>query len=1176
MAVRFLVGRAGSGKTATCLRAATTGHEGDAFTLRRLLLVPEQASLQMEQALVQRCPRSAYSAIRVLSFSTLAALVMEETGYSGLVLSGAARRMALRHLSLNDEPLRRAFGAAAESSGFVRALDELLARLIRAGVSPQSLENLRHELPASADAELAAIGGVYERYMSWLGAGRIDAAAQLQVLRERISQLSWLSQADVWVDGFASFSGLELEALGELASHARSMTITLLLDPRSAAFHNPTLPPDPEELFAETLRTYQKLRRIFAGRGVMMEPPVELTPGCPPRFTAAPGMAALEAAWCSASPQPCTASAGACADSLRLIRAADVHDQIVAAAKYIRQRVADAGGAASFGDFALIARDVGAVADTVRSVFTEYQVPHFIDQRRPLAAHPLARALRFALDAALSDYSTEAMVQLLRTEMTPLSRADSEFLETMILTYEVRGRSCWARPAPWAFVDDAQSRRGNADLAQHPSSGHAPSFHDGRFELYGAIGALHAPETVADKPAASVWAKYLFDCLHGLRVRERLAEWARADEHAGQHESAETHRAAWQSVCEILQDIHDVLGEAPLALRDVAELVNDGLRSRTLGLAPPTLNQVLVSSIERSRHPDIREAWLLGWNDGVFPRPPTEAGILRADARRVLAEADVDVEREPLQQLRAERLLAYIALTRSSQCVTVSWAETGPEGEKSAPSRFVADLQHMFPGLSPQQADPAAIVSVKDAARSILNAAAPALGSACVLQQPALPSGSAERAEPVSAAAPGASAALRVLLENHAIFGAQVRKMLRGLSFPFHPQPVGNYRRPREGPPEIIWAPSPTEVETYIQCPYQHFLKYGLRLKPERGKPQPVESDLGSIAHRVLAHVGAAAIAADYKWNDEEWERALDDAIGAELASLSADLPQRRPRLAYLQRAMRGFLLERVRAIAASLAYGHARPRALEWQIGDRQSPTIVLELHDKQRVALYGKIDRIDVAPGAPRPLLILRDYKSTTTLLKSAQVLTSTRLQVWLYAIALAADSKAFDGGEPAAVLFDRLFPDYRCTDNTYFVDADAEDQALFPWRAEGAMTPEAARALDAKVEPNEWSLVAMLRRKKGDGEYDRTKSHVISREDFQARLEQARNTLRRAARGIAVGDISIAPLLDERTRACHTCKFRSICRFEPAEFKTRIAEECLPKLDDDPEPGEDDACD
>ena len=134
MAVRFIIGRAGSGKTHHCLDAIRERLLQDAVDGPRLiLLVPEQAALQMERA-VQAPSGDAQPAMalagahraEILSFRRLAFRVLEQAG--GPVrqaLTEPACAMVLRHLVAQcGRQLRyyRSGRASHISGGFVECM----------------------------------------------------------------------------------------------------------------------------------------------------------------------------------------------------------------------------------------------------------------------------------------------------------------------------------------------------------------------------------------------------------------------------------------------------------------------------------------------------------------------------------------------------------------------------------------------------------------------------------------------------------------------------------------------------------------------------------------------------------------------------------------------------------------------------------------------------------------------------------------------------------------------------------------------------------------------------------------------------------------------------------------------------------------------------------------------
>ena len=106
MTVRFILGRAGTGKTHHCLeaiRAQLAEEPAEGHSL--VLLVPEQASLQMERAILAAPGPTASHRAEVVSFRRMAHRVLAEVGDSGSppkrALTDLGRAMALEHVLTN-------------------------------------------------------------------------------------------------------------------------------------------------------------------------------------------------------------------------------------------------------------------------------------------------------------------------------------------------------------------------------------------------------------------------------------------------------------------------------------------------------------------------------------------------------------------------------------------------------------------------------------------------------------------------------------------------------------------------------------------------------------------------------------------------------------------------------------------------------------------------------------------------------------------------------------------------------------------------------------------------------------------------------------------------------------------------------------------------------------------
>ncbi len=1137
MAVTFVFGRAGTGKTHGCLASIAARLEDPRDAERLLLIVPEQATLQMERALLRQTPRRAFWRAEVLSFSRLAARVFDQVGRPPDLISSAARRMGLRHVLAHHAGAEAAFGKSRLSPGFLDQLSSLIQELLRENADPATLRTAAASLddPRSARRSVA-LADLFEAYLDWLGPRRADPAQQLAMLREVLQRSAWLSECCVWVDGFAGFTGQELETLVTLARQARHLTITLLLDPNDVpARADPGAAP---RLFSRTEQTHHRLARRLADEGVSLNPPVRISSASVPRFRQAAGLTALEARLASVTGSIGTARPDA--NEIAVVACPTHREELCQAARWIRATMADASAAGQplrFRDFALIARDLTPFAELVREVFDEYELPHFLDQRRGLAAHALCRFLDGLFETLRADFPFRAVAHLLRSELLPIRRIDAEEIEQHLRETELGGRARWrelARRHPAAGSPDMLARLGR--FARRLLHGLRPMLR------------LMRQEPPADGQA---WAVALLETLKRLRVPDRLHGWSAQCAAEKDYEAAELHRQAWASLCGVLEDLHSALAGTALGLADVADLVVESLRSESVGLTPPTLDQVLVGSIERSRHPEIRHAWIFGFNEGQFPRPPMDDGLLPARERRALAQRGLPGLGPRADDVFAERLLTYIALTRASQSVRISYASIGPDGDEQIPSTLLGWLRRAVPNLPEQAADGGAPpVTLAELARARLaGTSTRAEATADALR---LVRRRAERLIDIVATDSAAAERLAWLLRGERYCNKAVSLPASGAA--------------GESPPPRALTVS--ELETAIACPFQHFMRYHLRLRLPRS-PQDLRAELGEWAHRMLASVSRPALptgAAQVELPIETWLAALDAAVGELEPELAAEPGWSGSRREALFRQLTVRLRDTLRANLIRMRRGTFRPIAVEQAFGRERAengwPAWRLELPDGRHVLIRGQIDRLDEADTDQGRVLLILDYKSNAYALSGA-ALTGQRLQLWAYALAVA--ERFTDQARLAGWLLVPIYPNAEKLIAGEDAADDRDAAALIPWRARGCFAAEFAPLLDTRLGCFQ-SPVAAMRLKNDGGFHAGQSGDVATATEFHARLRQVRATLQLAVRQVLDGDVSVAPLFENRALACRRCDFRPVCRFESIFNAPRIAEQVLPSVEPD----------
>lgn len=1101
MSAVFVLGRAGAGKTHHCLDAITQALAAPAAeTPRRLiLLAPEQATFQLERALVERSPRGGFCEAEVLSFSRLAQRVLAEDRAAPELLNHRAADLLLRAVGMRNPTRLKAFGGAIRTQGFYAQLGQTVRALLREGTSPQEIAGAsRNVEDAALAARLAALAQIYAEFVSAVGDRRCVGDEMLARLRARLANWPPLRAARVWVDGFAGFTGQELETLVALGAGAAELTITLLMDPKAAVVRNPLAQPTELGLFSKTEQTYARLYRRFQDEGVQVGAPVLLQTAEAPRFEQREELLALEASLAGA---PRRAAAGQRTDSatsvVRIVRCESPRDELRAAAQDIRRAVV--AGKAHYRDFAVIARSLDRYAFDAVEVFRDHEIPYFIDRRRSIAAHSLVRASAAVSDIVRRDYPIEPVSALLRSELVPIERDARELLENFALRRGVSGRAAW-----W------NARFGLAD-------GSFPTVVEQAREAL-AHGLEPLDELVGnERVAARDWARALAEAATRLDWARAVSRWADAAEREEDWETAGVHHGAWENWCTVLEEIHDVLGDELLSVHEFAALLVGALREETVGLTPPRLDQVLLTAIDRSRHPELPNAIVVGMNEGVFPAPVGADVLFSGRERGRLSQLGLNALRPAEEDAFVEPLLFYIAATRPAESLMLTYAEVGAEGAALAPSRFVKWVRAALPTVAEASfAELAQPVCLAEAGLAYLGAAKTRATAADFWPR--------WRALDINMCAGAAD--------------RRWRRLLRGLAYQPQAHDVRSHvRRGADG----AWEASASELVDFVACPYRHFAKYGLALEGERG-PRAEAVDLGSRAHEILAATFGGSAADEFdKLTDEDWLKRLAAAEAAVDERAERELPAPRQQASRL--ALGRFLRELVSVHVTRYRAGRTRPFVVEQVFGEPGGwPAMVAHAEDGVAARLHGKIDRVDVCEHDGAKTLFVYDYKSSGAR-SIAPWLSGETLQLASYAAAAEAWLRTQLDDEASRVGGMWLAPLFPKEDNRN--DVDELDRLHKMYLPRGKFARSAAEMLDQGLGAGQQSRVVNLGRNK-DGAFS-ARGDVVADPDLAAISETARAMLASAAAEVRRGKISVAPLLENKTLACKHCPYKAVCRFE-----------------------------
>ncbi|MHB1651910.1 MAG: helicase-exonuclease AddAB subunit AddB [Desulfitobacteriaceae bacterium] len=1145
MTLRFVLGRAGSGKSILCLEEIRSGLREDPQGTPLILLVPEQSTYQKELALAATPALGGILRAEVLSFRRLGWRVLSETGGGrGVVMGELGKRMLLSRILLLKRAELKFLANSALRPGMVDLLVRIIGEFKTYRLTPEELhEVVSTGLSRKLEEKLTDLAFLYSEFQAALGEGLRDPDDELSLLAEKIPSSPTIGVAKVWVDGFKGFTPQELHVLEEILAICPEVTITLPLDPEllyRAAQNRQVIQPGEERYFT-AWQTYQVLQRLALVRGVPVVEPVLLAKAM--RFTN-PWLRHLEEHFFTypapAFPKELDDTGVSVEEVIKpgvhWVAAVNRRAEVDGVARELRRLAREEGF--RWQEMAILSRDLSIYAQLILDAFKAHEVPVFLDYKRAVMHHPLLEFLLSVMEIVQSNWAFEPVFRCLKTDFFPLGRDEVDRLENYCLAHGIQGQA-WLKKEDWTFVrrwtlqenetlGETEIQR-EINLARRTVTEILTPF----VEKLTSVQAL---------PVRFVTGE-LFDLLEKIDIPGQLVRWATMAEADGKLDDARLQKQVWDGVINVMDEMVAGLGEECLGLEDFFLVFSSGLENLQLGLIPPALDQVLAGSLERSRNPEVRVLFLLGANDGILPARLLGNGVLDMLEREELEKKGLALAPIGSAQLGDEQFFIYTALSRATERLYVCYSLTDPDGKGMAPSSVVRRLKSLFPLLKEE--------FWGNNVDSLQQVSHPGP----LLQAYALHMGGVGQGQELS---PLWGAIRQWLVRDplrapyvSLLEGASVVAVEGNLSKPLARRLYG--RRLRV---------SVSRLEQFNRCPFAHFTRYGLRLQ-ERSKYTLDSPDMGQFFHRLLHDFAVTLHDNGLDWGrlskQESWQ-ILSDLTDRVAPELQHEILLSNARYRYLTHKLKRTVHNAVKVLAEHARRGKFIPISLEIKFGDQGLPSIVLPLSEGDTLALVGQIDRVDAVYLEGEVFLRIFDYKSHPLTLSLDKVYYGLSLQLLTYldvalqgaevllrnsADVLGVSPNILPGVQPAGFLY---FPviEPQLESASVLTPEELEERRLKAVKVDGYLlaSDKVLEAMDRDLALGQSNLLNLRLTKE---KKFRQGAKVLSVDQFGLLRTHLRQVLLETGERIMGGEISVKPFKMGKVSGCEYCVYKPVCHFE-----------------------------
>ena len=521
----------------------------------------------------------------------------------------------------------------------------------------------------------------------------------------------------------------------------------------------------------------------------------------------------------------------------QILNAFGLHDEVGTVAKEILRLVADDGMA--FTDIGVVARNLDGYGPAIKEIFHNHKIPITGVIEEPLAQFPLTKSVILLLNLRAKDYLRTHVIDLLSS---PYLRLDAAAMERSrprpdIWDLATRELAICKGIQEWRRLKDYTSR--DLILSQVSHDDEPRVIRIAAAQIRGLANIFD--EIVTDLnalPAEAPWRHYV-DVWKAI-----LQKYLGIGDH-GAMDSMDSEALVGGEILAILDRLVglDLVG-ASVSLSDFSQIFQHWLERSAVAGPPLSAAGVAVLNATAARGQSFRALFILGLNEGVFPRTIREDAFLRDQDREIL-ERDLGFKvNSKLAGFDEEKLIFTLLVNAVKERLFCLFQRSDESGRALAPSWYLAELRRAlegYPGHLEESTIPRSIIDK--------NNIAPFDRNDLLLAE--------ELAVSLSLADRDPTSVIEAFDLSPAIYkqGRQVVERLDLSSAPLDAydgvvSPLSDYWRylSKHGP-------SPTALETYSRCPSQFFAHHVLGLE-RLERPEDVmgisPAQFGELGHLIL------------------------------------------------------------------------------------------------------------------------------------------------------------------------------------------------------------------------------------------------------------------------------------------------------------------------------------
>lgn len=1133
---------------------------------RSIVIVPDQYGLEAEKAalkyarehraskLTKENPQNTLSSqislinVEIKTFSRLMHDVFNELGGLNTIYVDRVGREIILSKVLRELDYKKmhVFANQIRKPGFAKVIGDFISQVKLENLTPKDIAQMAEISKDEIElyGKLADLAVIFEAYEAALKGTFSDNEDRYNGFINKIEASKYLSSADFWFYGFDSFTGKAYKIIEGLANKAKrskdGSTLNFVINYDGGKR---------EHLFEAGQIIISRLKRM---QGIDSTKDIRISPiGDEHEIQKADDLKHLEENLYKLSPDQFNGKR----ENIRIIKAQNAYYEAEACAAHIRKLLRERNFRKR--DIAILCNDGDSRISILKRILQDYDIELFIDSRKPISKEPFVRYLISAFDVIRKKYSTYYMLNFIKNPFSTVFHDDLavEKLDAYARRHKIRG-NMWKKDFIY-FESTLPRKQQNSESIDIKKRKAIAEINNLRKKAIEPLLQLENIVSISRKNQDTVrdFAGKYFAYLKEIAISNNLEN-----------------DVLWKSIVSTMDQIVELIGDERFELDVFREAFYTGLEAVTVGNTPPSVDDLLVGSTQRTRTGPIKSLVVLGMNEGLIPKQSEQESLITKYELSIVKQnsdsGDADsifsgliAKTENLD--REERLAIYRNFSKPTEDIWISFISNNLQGEEQLPSELIDDFNKMFGERTGDKSESRSIVEKSPVSKKDYIVESPqgtltnlarfySLNDSenITLELAAGEAWIEEFKNHRDAHDSNMNLGSLDILKNVRDYEYVEKPLSRDLTTKLYSsdrykdeneeiEKSGSEEKFSSGEKSDLEANSdsnvinktddatlrlsPSKLEQFSRCPYKYFVNFGL--KPASNEPIEYKStDIGTFMHYVMENFCL--------WADDgnKWVELKSEDVHAKIDELVDDFSEKNLSPLFPQTGQERYITERVRGVvrrAADTLHSFRQTGNIDHSEYEKGFKYQIYGKGEKPAATINGFVDRIDYLNVNEEQVFTIIDYKTGEKSFKGKYIESGYDLQLFIYVAAIEAEADEKNGNlnnlKGMGAFYINLNDENRN-------NSDGE------FKMNGAVVEEIGEIIGKNY--------AKLISRAKDKTYP---AASMSKEEFDKYKTDVAHKVTELCNSIMAGDVAIRPLkIDAEADACKYCEFGDICRY------------------------------